>query len=56
MGKMAVCDKCKKLYDYVPETKFEGGTTYITVICNKCGYVKKTNVSHIHYGDDAIKK
>lgn len=56
MGKMAVCDKCKKLYDYVPETKFEGGTTYITVTCNKCGYVKKTNVSHIHYGDDAIKK
>ena len=56
MGKLAICDKCKQLYDYKPETKYEGGMAYSTVTCNKCGYTKTITVNHVHYGNDAIKK
>lgn len=52
MAKYAVCDKCGKLYKYEPLTKTEGGTTYITVTCEHCGYTKITNINHIHYGND----
>lgn len=55
MAKFAICDKCKKLYEYLPETKFEGGTSYTIVKCSKCGHIKTTNLSHVHYGDDKIK-
>lgn len=55
MAKFAVCDKCKKLYEYIPETKYEGGMSYITVTCSHCGYVKTTNSNHIHYGNDGKK-
>jgi hypothetical protein len=56
MAKIAICDKYKKPYDYIPETVIEGGTTYTTVVCNKCGNIKKTSVNHIHYGNDSLNK
>lgn len=52
MTKLIVCDNCKKVVEYQPETKYERGTLYTTLKCPKCGYTKVTNRSHIHYGDD----
>lgn len=52
MAKFIVCKHCKKLYEYKPETKTEGYTTYITYKCSYCGYTVTTNESHIHYGND----
>lgn len=52
MTKYTVCDKCKKLIEYIPITRFEGGTSYTIIECPKCGYKKETNKSYIHYGLD----
>lgn len=52
MAKYAVCEKCGELYEYNPQTKYEGGTSYSIVTCSHCGYVKTTNRNHVHYGND----
>lgn len=52
MAKYTICEKCKKLIEYKPETKYEGGTSYFTLVCPICGHVKKSNVNHVHYGQD----
>lgn len=52
MAKYAMCENCKKVIEYKPKVKYEGGMSYITLVCPLCGYVKKTNVNHIHYGQD----
>ena len=52
MAKFAVCNKCKKVFEYLPETKYEGGTSYSIVICPHCKNEKKNSTNHIHYGDD----
>lgn len=54
MAKYAVCEKCGKLYEYNPQTKYEGGTSYSIVTCNHCGHVKTTNKNHVHYGNDGL--
>ena len=56
MASYAVCEKCKEVVEYKPEIKEEGHTTYTEFVCPSCGYVKQTTRSHIHYGNDAIKK
>lgn len=55
MGKIAVCKNCGELYDYNPRIKYEGGISYTTVTCSKCGYTKTENTNYIHYGNDGIK-
>lgn len=50
--RLAVCNKCKKVFEYLPETKYEGGTSYSIVICPHCKNEKKNSTNHIHYGDD----
>lgn len=52
MAKYAICAGCKKLIEYKPETKYEGGISYSTLVCPVCGYKKETNINHIHYGND----
>lgn len=52
MAKYAMCESCKAVVEYNPETKYEGGISYTAFKCPKCGHIKKTNVNHIHYGDD----
>lgn len=52
MAKYIICDNCKKLIEYNPETKYEGGTSYTTIRCPLCGHVKQTSTNHIHYGLD----
>lgn len=52
MAKYIICDKCKKLIEYITSTKYEGGTSYITTKCPECGYEKTISVNHIHYGED----
>ena len=52
MAKYIICDNCKKLIEYIPETKYEGGTSYTTIKCPLCNHVKVTSTSHIHYGLD----
>lgn len=55
MSKYVICDSCNKLIEYKPETKYEGGTSYITLKCPLCGYIKHTTINHTHYGNDGIK-
>lgn len=54
MAKYAVCKKCGKLYEYKPQTKYEGGTSYSTVTCPHCGNVETTSRNHVHYGNDGL--
>lgn len=34
----------------------ENGTEFITIHCPNCGYIDKTTINHVHYGNDEIKK
>lgn len=52
MAQYVMCEKCKKVIEYKPETKIEGGISYTTLVCPECGHVKKTSTNHIHYGQD----
>lgn len=52
MARYIVCDKCKKLVEYKPETKYEGGTFYTIFKCPKCDHVKTTTINYVHYGLD----
>lgn len=52
MAQYAICEKCKKLIEYKPESKYEGGTSYVSLKCPYCGYVKTTTTNHVHYGLD----
>lgn len=52
MAEYIICEGCKRLIEYKPETRYEGGTSYTTIVCPECGHVKQTNVSHVHYGND----
>lgn len=54
MPTLAVCKKCKSLYDYKPVVKYEGGTSYTEVVCPNCGNVIRTNSNHVHYGNDGL--
>lgn len=56
MAKYIICENCKKLIEYNPETKIEGGTTYTTLKCPFCGHVKTSSRNHIHYGNDGLGK
>lgn len=55
MAKYVICEGCKKLVEYKPETKYEGGMSYTIFTCPECGHVKKTSRNHIHYGNDGLK-
>lgn len=52
MAKYIICEKCKKLIEYKPTSKYEGGMSYTTIKCPECGYEKTTSINHIHYGED----
>lgn len=55
MSQYIICEQCKELVEYQPETKHEGGISYIIFRCPECGYIKKVNKSYIHYGNDGLK-
>lgn len=55
MAEYTICEGCKKLIEYKPETKYEMGTSYIVLKCPFCGYTKTSNKSHVHYGNDGLK-
>lgn len=55
MAEYKVCENCKKVVEYSTETKYEGGTSYRVFECPKCGYIKKSNINHVHYGNDGKK-
>lgn len=55
MAKFVICEKCKECIEYKPETKYEGGTSYTTLVCPKCGHIKSTSINHIHYGNDGLR-
>lgn len=52
MARYRICENCKEFVEYTAEERYEGGTSYTVLKCPKCGHIKKTTVSHIHYGDD----
>ena len=56
MAKYAMCEKCKKVVEYTPENKYEGGTSYTIFTCPNCGHIKQSSTNHVHYGDDGIHK
>lgn len=55
MTKYIICDNCKQLIEYSPTYKYEGGTSYITMKCPKCGHEKTSSTNHVHYGNDGKK-
>lgn len=55
MAKYIICESCKGVVEYNPEIKYSGGTSYTYFKCPNCGYEKKTNSNHIHYGNDGKK-
>lgn len=55
MAKYKICKKCKKLIEFNPEIRHEGGTTYSIAICPLCGNVETNTINHIHYGNDGKK-
>lgn len=55
MARYIVCEKCNELIEYKPETKYEGGMSYVTLICPLCGYRKDISTNHVHYGNDGKK-
>lgn len=55
MAEYIICESCKKLIEYKPEMKYEGGTSYTILKCPKCWHEKRTSVNHIHYGQDGRK-
>lgn len=54
MAEYIYCKNCNNMVEFKPERKYEGGTSYITFICPKCGHIKEYNVNHRHYGQDGI--
>lgn len=52
MARYVICEKCKRCVEYITLTKNEGGTIYTSFTCPECGYIKNTNKSYIHYGND----
>lgn len=54
MATYKICKKCKKCVEIKKETQWKSGTEYIEYICPECGYVDKTTINHVHYGNDAI--
>lgn len=55
MARYVICDKCRKLIEYNPKTEYKSGMTFTRLECPECGYVKETNTSHVHYGNDGKK-
>lgn len=56
MTSYIICINCNNLVEYTPETKYEGGTSYVYFKCPKCGHEKKISINHIHYGSDSLNK
>ena len=56
MAEYKICKKCNKFVEYRRTIKHEFGNEMIESVCPECGYVDKTTISHVHYGNDAIKK
>lgn len=56
MATFKICKNCGKLVEIKKEVYFEFGNEHISYVCPECGYVDKTTISHVHYGNDAIKK
>lgn len=52
MAKYKICENCKKFIPLEVTTTLRSGMTFKTIICPECGYVKKINTNHIHYGND----
>jgi DNA-directed RNA polymerase subunit M/transcription elongation factor TFIIS len=55
MAQYIMCEKCKKVVEYKPETRYEGGISTTIFKCPECGHVKESSVNHIHYGNDGKK-
>ena len=55
MAKYIICEKCKRLIEYKPIARYEGGTSYTTIKCPECGHEKTTSVNYVHYGEDGKK-
>lgn len=52
MARYIMCEKCKEVVEYNPETKYERGMHFTTFKCPSCGHVKSSNRNDVHYGQD----
>ena len=55
MATYKVCKKCNQVAEMIKKIEHEGGYENIYYICSKCGYVDKSSINHVHYGNDGIK-
>jgi predicted RNA-binding Zn-ribbon protein involved in translation (DUF1610 family) len=56
MATYKLCKKCGKFVEYRKKIEFEFGNEKVSFECPECGNVENTSISHVHYGNDAIKK
>lgn len=56
MATFKVCKKCNKVVEVKKIVRHEFGNEYIEYVCPTCGYIDKTTINHVHYGNDALKK
>lgn len=51
-----ICKNCGECVEEIKEVTWEFGNEVIKTKCPKCGYTETISKSHVHYGNDAIKK
>lgn len=56
MATYKICRGCGKCVEVKKTVRHDFGNEIIEYVCPECGYVDKTTINHVHYGNDAIKK
>ena len=52
MATIKICKGCNKCVEVKKVTQYEFGVEIIKFICPECGYVDKSTINHVHYGND----
>lgn len=56
MATYKICRGCGKCVEVKKTVRHEFGNEIIEYVCPECGYVDKTTINHVHYGNDGIRK
>ena len=55
MATYKMCKGCKQVVEMIKETKYNFGYDTTIYKCPKCGYVEKSQINMVHYGNDGIR-